>query len=367
MTTEEAFPQMLLQQPTVDRLNYFRHYTMAHPKLLEASQMLTHTLQEPAGIALIFLFGPTGVGKSTLLRRMTQKLIEAASLTLEQDQGQIPIVGIEIATPEFGNFDWKDLYLRGLKAIKDPCINLPGQSRQTSLKLRTALESALNHRQVGVFYIDEAQNLGNVASGRKLRDQADCVKSLANLTGVQFILAGTYDLLVLRNLSAQLCRRGLDIHFPRYQAENAEDVRSFRGIVQTFQRHLPLQEEPDLLSHWDFCYERSVGCVGILKDWLARALAAALQDGGRTMTIHHLETYAWSLDQCMVMLAEAREGEEQLQPRTNRSLLRLALGLDSPAGQECLGAKPLKQKRQRKSVGQPSPQRRSVGGSAHAP
>jgi hypothetical protein len=180
-------------------------------------------------------------------------------------------------------------------------------------------------------------------------------------------LAGTYDLLVLRNLSAQLCRRSLDIHFPRYQAENAEDVRSFRGIVQTFQRHLPLQEEPDLLSHWDFCYERSVGCVGILKDWLARALAAALQDGGRTMTIHHLETCAWSLDQCMVMLAEAREGEEQLQPRTNRSLLRLALGLDSPTGQKCPGAEPLKQKRQRKSVGQPSPQRRSIGGSAHAP
>lgn len=367
MTTEEAFSLELLQQPTIDRLDYFRHYTMAHPKLLEAAQTLTHTLEEPAGIALMFLFGPTGVGKSTLLRRITQKIVEAALPTLRQEQGRIPIAGIEVATPEFGNFDWKDLYLRGLKAVEDPCINLPSQSRLTSLKLRTALEAALRYRQVSVFYIDEAQNLGNVASGRKLRDQTDCIKSLANLTGVQFILAGTYDLLVLRNLSAQLCRRSLDIHFPRYKAENADDLRSFRGIVQTFQRHLPLLEEPDLLQHWEFCYERSVGCVGILKDWLARALAAALEDGGRTMTVRHLETCAWPLAQCMVMLAEAREGEEQLEPRTNRSLLRIALGLDSPTLQNCPSAKPLKKKRQHKSFGQPLPQRRPVGEQANAP
>jgi GTPase SAR1 family protein len=367
MITEGGFPLMLLQQPIVDRLKYFRHYTMAHPKLLEASQTLMYTLEEPAGIALMFLFGPTGVGKSTLLQRITQKIIEAALPTLEQDFGRIPIAGIEAAAPEFGNFDWKDLYLRGLKAVKDPCIKLPEQSRLTSLKLRAALEAALRHRQVRVFYIDEAQNLGNVASGRKLRDQTDCIKSLANLTGVPFILAGTYDLLVLRNLSAQLCRRSLDIHLPRYQAEKTEDLRSFRGIIQTFQRHLPLIEEPDLLSHWEFCYERSVGCVGILKDWLARSLTAAMSEGSKTMTVRHLETCAWSLDQCMVMLKEAREGEQQLEPRTNYSVLRMALGLDSPAVQECPTVEPLKKKRQRNSVGQPLPQRRPVGGQKGVP
>ncbi len=289
MTPQEGFPLTLLKQPTIDRIAYFKHYTIPHPALLKAAQKLMGAIDEPAGVSLMFLFGPTGVGKTTLLRRITQKLIAAALPVLEQDKGCIPIAGVEVATPEFSNFDWKDFYLRALAAVQDPCINLPIHSRITNLKLRTALETALRNRQLKVFYIDEAQNLGKVASGRKLRDQTDCIKSLANLTRVQFVLAGTYDLLMLRNLSAQLCRRSIDVHLPRYRAENTEDLRAFKGVVQTFQHHLPLQKEPDLLQHWDFCYERSVGSVGILKDWLSRALASALEEGAMSLTIKHLD------------------------------------------------------------------------------
>ena len=144
--------------------------------------------------------------------------------------------------------------------------------------------------------MDEAQNLGKVASGRKLRDQTDCLKSLANLGKTRFLLSGTYELLMLRNLSAQLCRRTLDIHFPRYRAEVEQDIRAFKSVVQTFQRYLPLAETPDLLECWDLCYERSIGCVGILKDWLSRTLSAVLErdDMALTLTRKDLERHAWS-------------------------------------------------------------------------
>lgn len=363
MTQQEGFPLTLLKQPTNDKIAYFKHYTMAHPALLKAEQKLMDAVNEPAGVSLMFLFGPTGVGKSTLLRRITQKLITAALSVLEQDKSHIPVAGVEVATPEFSNFDWKDFYLRALTAVQEPCINLPNHSRMTNLKLRTALETALRNRQLKVFYIDEAQNLGKVASGRKLRDQTDCIKSLANLTKIQFILAGTYDLLMLRNLSAQLCRRSIDVHLPRYRAENIEDLRAFRGVVQTFQHHLPLQEEPDLLQHWDFCYERSVGSVGILKDWLSRALASALEEGATTLTIKHLEHHAWSLERCMIMLAEAKEGESQLlEHRSARSTLRIALGLETALTERDQATAAPEKKRQRRAVGQPLPRRCPVGG-----
>lgn len=35
------------------------------------------------------------------------------------------------------------------------------------------------------------------------------------------------------------------------------------------------RKQPDLLPVWDLLYERSVGCIGILKEWLDRALIAA--------------------------------------------------------------------------------------------
>jgi energy-coupling factor transporter ATP-binding protein EcfA2 len=359
---QDGNPQSVLSQSITDRLAYFHRYTMAHPKLLDAAHTLMQAIEEPAGISLIFLFGPSGVGKSTLLRRLQQRLLEAAQPNLEIDKGRIPIAGIEAATPEFSNFDWKDFYLRGLAAIQAPSMELVQYSLPTTLKLRFAFEQGLEKRRLTVFYVDEAQNLAKVASGRKLRDQTDCIKSLANLTRVQFILAGTYELLVLRNLNAQLCRRSLDIHFSRYRAENPDDLAAFRNIVQTFQRQLPVLEEPDLVRHWEFCFERSLGCVGILKDWLSRALSVALSENATTLTLKHLELQAWSLDRCSVMLAEAKEGEDQLNPPSSPSQLRMALGLDPAPPETHSLPSSTAVKRSKQKVGQPRPQRRPIQG-----
>ncbi len=366
MNYDEIFPVQLLQQPATDRIAYFKNYTMAHPKLLEASQKLMFTINEPSSTSLMFLFGPTGVGKTTLLRRLTQKLITATLKEMEEDKGFIPIAGVEAVTPEFSNFDWKDFYIRALTILQDPSIKFPYNSRHTNLKLRMSLENALRQRHLKVFYIDEAQNLSKVASGRKLRDQTDCVKSLANITAVQFILAGTYDLLILRNLSAQLSRRSQDIHLERYKADSQEDLKAFKSIVQTFQRHLPLQQEPDLLEHWDFCYERSIGCIGILKDWLLRTLIQTLNQGNDTFTFHDLQSHALSLEQCMILFKEANAGEKQLDYYADSSNLRISLGLEVNSNTASPNPKTPVEKTRRSPVGQPKAQRRPVGGGYNA-
>jgi hypothetical protein len=134
------------------------------------------------------------------------------------------------------------------------------------------------------------------------------------------------------------------------------------NVVHTFQRHLPLEEQPDLVSYWDFCYERSIGCVGILKDWLSRTLAVVLKrnDKAATLTLEDLEHHAWSLDQCMVMLAEAKEEEKKLDSSTARSDLRAALGLE-PVSTPETNLKPVSQRKRRTAVGKPLPKRRPVG------
>src|SRR6266700_5627552 len=113
-----------------------------------------------------------------------------------------------------------------------------------------------------------------------------------------YILVGTYDLLVFRNLSAQLSRRSIDIHFSRYRATNEADMRAFKSVLWSFQRNVPLEEEPDLLQHWKYCYERTIGCVGVLKDWLTRALAEAMEKGEKTLSRALLEEHALSVDRC---------------------------------------------------------------------
>ncbi|MGE0128925.1 MAG: TniB family NTP-binding protein [Blastocatellales bacterium] len=188
----------------------------------------------------------------------------------------------------------------------------------------------MKHRPPVILCIDEAQHLASITSGRKLQNQLDCIKSLSNATGIPIVLCGHYELLVFRNLSAQLSRRSVDIHFRRYRADDKKELQAFKNVVWSFERHLPLEEQPDLLGQWDYLYERSLGCVGVLKLWLSKALAAALKDGGRRLSLEHLRKTALSISRCEKLLSDLREGESLLdEPKDAPHQLRVRLGLDS--------------------------------------
>lgn len=392
----ERFPLDLLVQPASHRLAYFRSYTVAHPVLQAVDSAVKRALREPAGGSLVLVVGPTGVGKTTLRRRIEQQLRNTFVSAAKEDPERIPVVGVEAAAPDSGNFNWKDYYRRALWALEEPLTDYKsdysaasasapqtGRSavvrRGDSNALRYALEQALRHRRPAAILIDEAQHLTKIASGRKLADQLDCLKSLASFTGCVHVLIGTYELLPCRNLSAQLSRRSIDIHFRRYYARDPEDATAFQRIVYSFQRHLPLVEEPELWRDWDYYYTYSVGCVGILKDWLTRALATALEEGSKTLTRQHLERHAWSLDQCHKMAQEAIEGEAALTHIAESSLrLRQLLGFAEPQVSGAYAEAPVSPslaapgikhqptQRGRRRAGERRPKRDMIGKACHA-
>jgi hypothetical protein len=204
----------------------------------------------------------------------------------------------------------------------------PGTTQLTNAEYQHAMEQAIRHRRPAAVLIDEAQHLAKVPAGRRLADQLDVIKSIASHTGTVHVLFGTYDLLAFRNLSAQLSRRCFDIHFRRYQVGG--EKRTFLGVLRSFEQHLPLPEAPELLKDWDYLYERSLGCVGVLKEWLNRALAATARQDDRTLTRKTLEDCALSISQCDRMLAEILEGERHLTERREQiASLRARLGLET--------------------------------------
>jgi hypothetical protein len=350
-----AFPDELLQRSSSERLAYFRSYTVAHPQLKTVSEALRRAIQEPGGASLIFVVGPTGVGKTTLRLRIEQELRQRFLAAGEPDPGRIPVVGFEAAAPDSGNFNWKDYYRRALHALEEPLIDYkldPSRptrngtvewtvaARVCSPELRQALEQALRHRRPVAVLIDEAQHFTKIASGRRLSDQLDCLKSLASLTGCIHVLIGTYELLPCRNLSAQLSRRSRDIHFRRYRIDNPDDVAAFQRVIFSFQRHLPLAQEPELWRDWEFCYTYSLGCVGILKDWFTRALAEALERGALTLTRADLERCTWPLDQCVTTARDTLDGESVFIEKVEAAnRLRQLLGFGTVASAEA--AKPV--------------------------
>jgi hypothetical protein len=65
------------------------------------------------------------------------------------------------------------------------------------------------------------------------------------------------------------------------------------------------------LSNWEYLYERSLGCVGILKNWSKNAFADAIDEGASTVTLKHLERRALSVGQCRNILNKIQEGERR--------------------------------------------------------
>lgn len=388
MSNPRHFPTTLLAESPTEKLLYFDKYTMAHPRLQEAFDFLKLAVSNSSESRIIFIYGPTGVGKTTLRLLIEKWLVESSLPQLEIDPGFLPYASVEAVVQKSGLFNSKDHIKRCLFALNEPLIdhkidygtrgiyhNNLGQivieSKVIETDLGWALEQALKHRKPKIFFIDEAHHMLMVASGRNLTDLPEAIKSLANRTGVVHGLVGTYELLTLHDIGDQLSRRSVYLHFPRYHADIEQDREVFQSVVWGFQLRMPLPQEPDLVSHWDYCYERSLGCVGILKNWFQNALFDAITDGSNSVELKHLERRALSVTQCRNILKKIKEGEKnhaQLEAEVQQ--LRAELGL--PINEAHLDNDMKKveiqpqqddstSRRVRKKVGKPLPKRHQVG------
>jgi hypothetical protein len=137
---------------------------------------------------------------------------------------------------------------------------------------------------------------------------------MATETGVLHILIGTYDLLPFCNLDGQMARRGSEIHFAPYHMEDENDCQAFRNAFSSLLRQIPLKVDHDtLMQRWWYFFEGSLGCIGILKQWLVRTLYRALREESAELTRAHLEQSVLPDAKWARMRADARSGEAEFQ------------------------------------------------------
>lgn len=286
-----------------DLLASFKAKFIAHPHLIRAKDQLDQLIEEPAGASLAALIGPTGAGKSTLMDRVNKSFLKRFEADMTANTSLMPTVCVEAPAPELGSFSWKDFYLRILVELKDQAcewhlalkereLGKPGVARLSSLTLadlRRRVEAGFHQRGVKVLLIDEAQHFHKMASGRRLHDQMDVLKSLASLSKAFVVLFGTYELINLWELNGQLARRCVMVHLPRYRYDDPTQRQDFKTAIRSLEREIILPMPPDLVPHSENLYRGTDGCVGILKNWLTSGYSMALRAGGASLTEAMLE------------------------------------------------------------------------------
>lgn len=159
------------------KLQHFRNVTIAHPHLLAARERLIAAISDSPRNSVIFVLGPTGVGKTTLRAKVESDLAAGLAPELTQDKGRLPVVSVEAVAPDTGNFSWRDHFKRLLDKMREPLIDykldLKGRprganeslfrfdpaARSSGAEYQYAVEHALRYRRPVAVLIDEAQHL----------------------------------------------------------------------------------------------------------------------------------------------------------------------------------------------------------------
>ncbi|ACB74325.1 ATP-binding protein [Opitutus terrae] len=316
--------------------------TIAHLCFDDALDRLRELVRMKTSTRIVIVTGPTGAGKTTLRKQFAQELEAIAAQEIESNPEMVAFGSTSVKAPGPTAFSWKDTYIQLLISLQHPFAEHRAMAqgtnsqapRTTALKtmspeaaqrspndrLFRILQRTITHRQPKALIFDEAHHLLRVASSQTLVNQLEHIKYIADETNTLFVLFGTYELIKLMDLSSALIRRREVVHFSRYvydAKDPAQSLEPFAKVVAVFAADLDEICSVSLLEEVPYLYQGSVGCIGVLRDWLFRAWCRTKSPGGRKITKSVLEQTILAASDRLELITETLDGEKYF---TNRSL-----------------------------------------------
>jgi energy-coupling factor transporter ATP-binding protein EcfA2 len=301
----------------------FASVTVKHDKQNAAKEQIEFIVSCD-DISIIVLTGPTGSGKSTLLEQFASEYLAERAAEMQADPSLRPIAYATATASGHKGFDWKTLYATTRRNHRDPfaatrsrrndgrkpSIVLIGEDASAALQ-REQLESSFIATGTTIWIIDEAQHVLNGGKSGTPGHQYDILKSLAQSAGVQLILCGPFDLPTSMAHSGQLSRRTARVSLNRYRWAAAE-IKVFASAIDTLLKNLPVElAYPDVKSNLEFFYIRTLGCVGIFKDWAAKTFLRVIKLGRTEMTLTDFEKTSLTPKQLATINNEIVDGESE--------------------------------------------------------
>jgi Cdc6-like AAA superfamily ATPase len=108
------------------RVAALQQYKIKHAALEKMDDLLRNAIDEHTSYSILALYGPSGVGKSTVMRRIAERCRQE-----EPDPARVPVVVVQASPEDVGQASRLDFYrqvlqqLRGHVAVQDRILNLP--------------------------------------------------------------------------------------------------------------------------------------------------------------------------------------------------------------------------------------------------
>ncbi len=316
------FPEYLKDSSSKDRQEYFSEtFLLEHEILIECRHRTRQCLFKPSLYPILNVVGPTGAGKTALAKNVVTYCFEEA---LERGiTTGLPAVYVEVPMLGGNSFNWKDLFLRILSAMKSPANELHrktevseeyalggkySNSYRSEGEVRKDLEQRMLDSHLKILVLDEIQHLFKY-SGQSSDKNLDILKNIANTVNCQMILIGTYENLAMMNWNAQLKRRTEEVHFRRYlwKGKDKKDfARTYSGLLS----HVPYKMDKGLFesNFIQKMYIYCCGCIGVLKQIIEKSIDELPEDD--SLTVKRLLSTVPNTNTLLEMAEEIEYGED---------------------------------------------------------
>ena len=291
---------------------------------------------------LVLLCGASGVGKG----RLVEAVVEELNREVGADRRRVRAVVVRTMAPTQNRFSWRDQSFRILDALGDPLperkTDREGAADRKSADKRGCNESlppgrlvrggeeavlrsvrkAADGRGLQLLVLDEAYNLVNGVRGRRLANQLDVLRDLADQTSFRVVLVSTERILSNLDLSPELSRRLGFVYFPRYGApldahgrllEPRARLKEFSKAARELMERLPESARLSLSKEQHrSLFEGSHGCVGRLVDWFQRAIVRCVTEGGSSLGWEHFQQTGEPYQPLAAFREKCREHEKRV-------------------------------------------------------
>ncbi|GGD48470.1 AAA family ATPase [Pseudoxanthomonas indica] len=235
---------------------------------------------------VIFLIGPSRVGKSTILKECLEQMFKG-----HRDPRFIPYAKVDASQTNQGHFTLKQLWADLLVEVKHPSFcdsDYSLRRSHTEASLLSTLIRTMIARNTILIAVDEGMPMLLLRGPAGPIPALDTLKCLGNKTGAAVVVCGDYTLLDRCFLSAHLNGRMVVIEFPGY-SESKDDVIEFSRILASIDTQLPWRSGQSLVKHMDFIYAGTAGCCGSAIKWSRLALAEMGADDRSYLRIRDFE------------------------------------------------------------------------------